>query len=52
MHVHLLERLAQFETEMRMSGEATEDLFSFLKMWLKAHICGIDTQYARHRKVA
>jgi hemerythrin-like metal-binding protein len=52
MHAQLLERLDQFEMEMRKSGVATEDLFNFLKMWLKAHICGIDTQYAKYSKVA
>jgi hemerythrin len=52
MHAHLLERLDQFEAQMRGSGAATEDLFNFLKMWLKAHICGIDTQYAKFSKVA
>jgi len=31
---------------------ASPDLFNFLKMWLKAHICGIDTQYANYGKVA
>ena len=52
MHAHLLERLGQFEAEMRSSGVATDDLFTFLKMWLKAHICGIDTQYVKFSKVA
>ena len=52
MHTHLLERLSQFEAEMRESGTASDDLFNFLKMWLKAHICGIDTQYASYSKVA
>lgn len=52
MHTHLLERLGQFEAEMRSSGLASENLFSFLKMWLKAHICGIDTQYAKFSQVA
>jgi len=52
MHTHLLERLSQFEAEMRKSGNASPDLFSFLKMWLKAHICGIDTQYVKFSQVA
>jgi len=52
MHAHLLERLAEFEAQLRTSGVATDELFDFLKMWLKAHICGIDTQYAAYHKVA
>src|SRR5689334_22950600 len=52
MHAHLLERLGQFEAEMRASGVASAELFSFLKMWLKAHICGIDTQYVKFSQVA
>ena len=52
MHGHLLERLSQFEAEMRASGVATADLFDFLRMWLKAHICGIDTQYVKFSQVA
>lgn len=52
MHVHLLERLGQFHADVRASGVASPELFHFLKMWLKAHICGIDTQYAKYRRVA
>lgn len=52
MHAHLLDRLNQFEAEMRTSGAASAELFSFLKMWLKAHICGIDTQYVKFSQVA
>jgi hemerythrin len=52
MHHHLLERLTQFEASMKSSGTAPRELFDFLKMWLKAHICGIDTQYAKFGQVA
>ena len=48
----LLQRLDQFEAALRAKGAAPEDLFPFLKMWLKAHICGIDTKYVAHSKVA
>jgi hemerythrin len=52
MHVHLLDRLGTFESEFRTTGNAPAELFPFLKMWLKAHICGIDTKYANYGKVA
>jgi hemerythrin len=52
MHAHLLDRLGQFDQEMQKTGAASADLFAFLKMWLKAHICGIDTQYVKFSQVA
>lgn len=52
IHTQLLQRLDQFEAALRAKGAAPEDLFPFLKMWLKAHICGIDTKYVAHSKVA
>lgn len=52
MHQHLLDRLETFVTAFRASGVLTEDFFMFLKMWLKSHICGIDTQYAKHAHAA
>lgn len=48
IHVQLLDRLAELERECRARQMLTGDLFVFLKMWLKAHICGIDSQYAQH----
>jgi hemerythrin-like metal-binding protein len=52
MHQHLLDRLDAFHQEFAAKGELTEALFQFLKMWLKSHICGIDTQYAKHAHAA
>lgn len=52
MHQHLLERLDFFHKEFKAGGELGAELFMFLKMWLKSHICGIDTQYARHAHAA
>jgi hemerythrin-like metal-binding protein len=52
IHASLLVRLVQFETEIRAGGAASPELFGFLKMWLKAHICGIDTQYVAFGQVA
>jgi hemerythrin-like metal-binding protein len=52
MHQHLLERLETFVTGFLASGTLTEEFFQFLKMWLKSHICGIDTQYAKQAHAA
>ena len=52
MHKHLLERLETFAVEFQAKGALSDDLFMFLKMWLKSHICGIDTQYAKHAHAA
>jgi len=48
VHKQLLERLAGFKSTTRASQALPEDLFVFFKMWLSAHICGIDMKYARH----
>ena len=51
-HKQLLEtfgtHIARFE-----AGEALGDkFFQFLRFWLSAHICGIDTKYAQHVSAA
>lgn len=43
------ENVAQFKNT---SGPAPKELFRFLKIWLTAHIAGIDRQYAEHSKSA
>ena len=48
VHKQLLEKLAGFQTELRSTHKVSVDLFVFLKMWLSAHICGIDMKYAHH----
>jgi hemerythrin-like metal-binding protein len=48
VHRNLLERMESFNAQFKGSGVLTEDFFAFLKMWLKAHICGIDMKYAAH----
>jgi hemerythrin len=49
VHKHLLERVGQFVAAFKASGKLGDDLFAFLKMWLSAHICGVDMKYAHHR---
>ena len=52
IHKQLLERLTQFKSAFDSSGKLTDDLFVFLRMWLKSHICGIDTKYAAFSRAA
>jgi hemerythrin len=52
VHQHLLVRLDEFIAEFQSKGVLTDEFFLFLKMWLKSHICGIDTQYAKHAHAA
>lgn len=52
VHKHLLDRLDGYATEFKAKGVLTEDFFMFLKMWLKSHICGIDSQYAKQAHAA
>ena len=52
VHKQLLDRLGQFKSEFDKTGVFGEEFFMFLKMWLKAHICGIDTKYAQHVNAA
>ena len=48
IHKQLLGRVDEFAREFAQTGVLTEEFFVFLKTWLKAHICGIDTKYAEH----
>ena len=52
VHQHLLDRLEAFWLEFQLKGHLTDEFFLFLKMWLKSHICGIDTQYAKQAHAA
>jgi hemerythrin len=52
IHKQLLSRIDDFGAEFSRSGVLTEDFFAFLKMWLKAHISGVDAKYAKLEKTA
>lgn len=52
VHKQLLARIDEFAAEFARTGALTDDFFIFLKMWLKAHICGIDVKYAQEAKTA
>jgi hemerythrin len=50
IHKQLLDKVAVHLETLRRTGKVADDLFSFLSMWLSAHICGIDIQYAKHHQ--
>jgi len=52
IHKQLLERVGVFAAEFARTGALTDAFFAFLKMWLKAHICGIDAKYGQKSQVA
>ena len=50
VHKQLLEKLAGLREAFRTSLVLPKDMFVFFKMWLSAHICGIDMKYAHHAR--
>ncbi len=50
IHKQLLDRLTELEQQFRSEKALSLEMFSFFKMWLTAHICGIDAQYAAHAR--
>lgn len=52
VHKQLLDRVGSHVEKFRSSGKLTEDFFNFLTFWLKAHIRGVDTKYAKHSAAA
>lgn len=52
VHKQLLDKVGEFLVAARSNRKLPEDLFVFLKMWLSAHICGIDMKYAQHARTA
>lgn len=52
VHRQLLEKLAAHAASARASRKLPDDLFVFFKMWLSAHIRGVDTKYALHARTA
>ncbi|HPG24436.1 MAG: hemerythrin family protein [Spirochaetaceae bacterium] len=45
IHAKLLDDLGTHKAAFDKGGELSSKLFSFLKIWLKAHIQGIDRKY-------
>ncbi|HEV2286831.1 MAG TPA: bacteriohemerythrin [Steroidobacteraceae bacterium] len=50
VHRQLLARVGEFAAEFARTGALSEEFFMFLRMWLKAHICGIDAKYVPQAK--
>ncbi|HEY6925788.1 MAG TPA: bacteriohemerythrin [Steroidobacteraceae bacterium] len=50
MHRQLLARVDHFAQKFATTGTLPDELFVFLKTWLRAHICGIDSKYAAHAR--
>lgn len=48
IHANLLEEFGAHKTNFEKTGELTTKFFSFLKLWLTAHIQGIDKKYGLH----
>lgn len=48
IHKRLLEQFGEHSNAFQQSGNADE-LLMFLKVWLKAHIKGIDTKYGQYK---
>lgn len=47
IHELLMRQLADHRNRVAETGSADPKLFSFLKLWLQSHICGIDAKYAK-----
>jgi len=45
IHRRLLQKFTSFVDQYRTTGQLGADFFDFLKMWLSAHIQGVDVQY-------
>jgi len=52
VHRQLLARVGEFVAGFDRTGELTDDFFVFLRMWLKAHICGVDVKYVPQAQTA
>ncbi len=48
IHADLLQQLETHRKDFQARGGLDRSLFSFLKLWLSAHIKGIDVQYGQH----
>ncbi|MEQ8408541.1 MAG: bacteriohemerythrin [Gammaproteobacteria bacterium] len=48
IHARLLNSLDEHYADFKQSMTLNDQVFSFLRFWLKSHICGIDRKYAAH----
>ena len=52
IHKSLLDQVTDHKLKFEASGVLSNEFFAFLKVWLKAHICGIDMKYGQHKRAA
>lgn len=52
VHQELLRNMRAHVQKFRSSGLLSEEFFSFLTFWLKAHIRGVDVRYTRKPAMA
>ena len=50
IHQQLLKQFGEFVAKAEAAQSIGNDFFGFLKVWLSAHIRGIDMKYANHSK--
>ena len=50
IHEDLLSKFKQYDEAFRKDKEFDAKFFGFLRLWLTAHIRGIDTKYAKHQQ--
>ena len=48
VHKQLMDRMLGLRQTVRSTGKLPDDLFVFFKMWLSAHISGVDAKYAKY----
>jgi len=52
VHKQLLDRVGAHVKTFQSSGKLTDAFFNLLTFWLKAHIRGVDTKYAKYTTAA
>lgn len=52
VHKQLLRNVTEHVQKFQQSGALTDEFFSFLTFWLKAHIRGVDARYAKKSAAA
>jgi hemerythrin len=50
VHRNLLSQVTEYSDGFQKTGKLTDPFLMFLKTWLKAHICGIDTRYSAYSR--
>ena len=48
VHKQLLAKFTGYQQAFQSNGVLTDDFFTFLKMWLNAHISSVDMKYSQH----